>query len=79
MWRLFRARKQTAQERQDREAAVAAEGDDDPQQALARARAAKTLARGHLSTVRQVTGELHRERVVNHLAADVYEAMRRKP
>jgi hypothetical protein len=57
---------------------VAAEGDDDPQQAIDRARTARARADKHLSTVRAMSGELRRERVRNHLAADVYEAMRRK-
>jgi hypothetical protein len=47
-------------------------------EALERARAAKVRARGHLATVREFTGEIERERIVNHLAQDVYEAMRRK-
>lgn len=53
-------------------------GPDDSQEALDRARTAKTKARGHLVTVRQLSGELRRERIENHLAADVYEAMRRR-
>jgi hypothetical protein len=71
-------RGQTAEQKRVREGAVRAESNDEPQQALDRARAAKTSAAQHLATARGMSGELRRERVVNHLATDVYESMRRR-
>lgn len=51
---------------------------DDAQKALERARAARDDALGHLVTVQGLSREMRRERIQNHLAADVYEAMKRR-
>lgn len=78
MWLRRKTREQTAAEqRRIREEAVAADRSDS-QQALEQARAARIDARGHLVKVLAMSAEMRRERVVNHLAADVFEAMRRK-
>jgi hypothetical protein len=77
MWWWIR-RAQTAEQRRERELSVALEGDMESQKALDRARSAKARAQKHLLDVRSVSAELREERIVNHLAADVFEAMRRK-
>lgn len=48
------------------------------QAALERARAARDDAAGHLAEVRLTGREIRAERVRNHLARDVYEAMRHR-
>jgi hypothetical protein len=78
MWLRRKIREQTAEQRRIREEAVAAEASDDSRRALEHARAARIDARGHLVKVLAMSAELRRERVVNHFAADVFEAMRRK-
>jgi hypothetical protein len=79
MWLRRKTREQTAAEqRRIREEAVAADRSDDSRRALEHARAARIDARGHLVKVLAMSAELRRERVVNHFAADVFEAMRRK-
>lgn len=51
---------------------------DEAKQALARAHASKTEAVSHLTEAREKNAEIRREIIVNHLARDIYESMRRR-
>lgn len=55
-----------------------AQGDVEARDAISRARRSQVEARSQLTEMRALTNEIHRERVRNHLAKDIYDSMRRR-